>query len=469
MLTDDRNFQDDSRGPPLLKWKGRTSVQRGDRKDQRKLQRQEKKSRNYQQTKRGSVQSHNDGRKDESDVEDPFGISDASDIDFVKEPPAPKLNTQKNPNPESEPEPEPLKSILKPTLKRKATGEEPEPETKSELPKKKTLSKGVRDRLAQDEAEIEYLEKKLKIKNKKIPTSFEEDGLDFLLGDLKDDYLDSRLQKVVWINRTENLTFNDEGDENDTDHLDRDIFYGSEPDEKGVHENDEFHGFSDTEISDRSLEEPTEESQEPLQALPKIRENPYKPPSAEKSVGKYIPPSLRKPADTESEQLVRLRRQIQGRINRLSEANLISILGDVETVYRTHPRGDVTHILTDILLNTLCDPSVLMDTYHILHGGFLAGLYKIMGVDVGANVVQRIVEEFMKHHDRVNGIVEPSTSGKECTNLISFLSELYNFQVVSCVLIFDLIRMFLDELTELHTELLLKVVRSLYSPPGLFP
>ena len=45
------------------------------------------------------------------------------------------------------------------------------------------------------------------------------------------------------------------------------------------------------------------------------------------------------------------------------------------------------------------------------------------------------------------------------------LSELYNFQVISCVLMYDVIRALLDgELTEFKVELLLKVARSTLLP-----
>ena len=51
--------------------------------------------------------------------------------------------------------------------------------------------------------------------------------------------------------------------------------------------------------------------------------------------------------------------------------------------------------------------------------------------------------------------------GKECSNLIVLLSELYNFQVVSCVLVYDIIRNLLSaEMTEFVVELLLKLLRS---------
>ena len=55
--------------------------------------------------------------------------------------------------------------------------------------------------------------------------------------------------------------------------------------------------------------------------------------------------------------------------------------------------------------------------------------------------------------------------GKECSNLVVLLSELYNFQVISCVLMYDVIRALLDgDLTEFKVELLLKVARSTLLP-----
>jgi len=54
-------------------------------------------------------------------------------------------------------------------------------------------------------------------------------------------------------------------------------------------------------------------------------------------------------------------------------------------------------------------------------------------------------------------------AGKECSNLIVLLSELYNFQAISCVLIYDMIRTILStELSEFVVELLLKLLRSRY-------
>lgn len=53
-------------------------------------------------------------------------------------------------------------------------------------------------------------------------------------------------------------------------------------------------------------------------------------------------------------------------------------------------------------------------------------------------------------------------AGKEASNLIVLISELYNFQVIGCILIYDLVRDLLNQsqLSEYNVELLLKVVRS---------
>ena len=52
------------------------------------------------------------------------------------------------------------------------------------------------------------------------------------------------------------------------------------------------------------------------------------------------------------------------------------------------------------------------------------------------------------------------TRGKEASNLLVLLSELFNFGVISHVLVYDLIRNLLGgALTELRVELLLKLAR----------
>ena len=81
-----------------------------------------------------------------------------------------------------------------------------------------------------------------------------------------------------------------------------------------------------------------------------------------------------------------------------------------------------------------------------------------------AFAVQSIVasyERHLAHADGVHGSDSSEDRGKECSNLVVLLSELYNFQVIACVLIYDLIRELLNkDFSEIRVELLLKILKS---------
>ncbi|KMU86960.1 MIF4G/MA4 domain-containing protein [Coccidioides immitis H538.4] len=162
-------------------------------------------------------------------------------------------------------------------------------------------------------------------------------------------------------------------------------------------------------------------------------------------------------SSTESESLLRLRRQIQGHLNKLSEANIISILGDMEKLYQDYPRQSVTSVLIDILFGLVCSGSSLNDTFIILHAGFIAAIYKVIGMEFGAEFVQNLVQRFDSMYEEKD---KGESSRKDMVNLLSLLSHLYNFHLLGCGLVFDYIRLFLGEINELNTELLLKVVRN---------
>lgn len=84
-----------------------------------------------------------------------------------------------------------------------------------------------------------------------------------------------------------------------------------------------------------------------------------------------------------------------------------------------------------------------------------------------AYIVQNVVSTYERHHSKLihqnsSDKDEADNQGKECVNMIVLLSELYNFQVISSTLVFDIIRGLLDkQLTEFDVELLLKIVRSM--------
>ncbi|KAL1609686.1 dihydrolipoamide dehydrogenase precursor [Nothophoma quercina] len=377
---------------------------------------------------------------------------------------------------ESEDEPAPVKKETAPKsiMKKKSQPEE------DETPAPAKVSRAVQERLDQDEREIRALEKKLGKRKKAAGGG--DDGLDDLFGDLgdfsdeealenpaskrkraeDDDWLASKRRKALGT-AAPPAPESDDGDEEDDlenpfsedDDLDSEDLEGDDDedledgdlddDEKGDIENP----FSEDEISDDDDDE--------AEPAPRIRENPYVAPVAANAAPttKYVPPALRGPPSSDAEALMRLKRQIQGLINRLSEANILTILKEIEKIYATNPRGYVNTTLIDLLIDMLSDPSALLESFIILHAGFIAAVYKVIGPDFGAQIVERIVSEFDRHYQpNKDGI------GKHTTNIMSVVSELYTFQVIGSNIVFDYVRVFLDELSEINTELLLRIVRA---------
>ncbi|KAF2878112.1 hypothetical protein BDV95DRAFT_480556 [Massariosphaeria phaeospora] len=337
------------------------------------------------------------------------------------------------------------KSILK-----KTTG--------STEPVQASVSRTTKDKIAEADAEIAALEKRLGIKgNKKAKGA--EGGLDDLFRDLGDfdgdeeavlestvkrkrpadeDWLASKRRKALG-----EVTEPSSDEEDDYDELDDlDSIEGSELDDIN-NESDVFEGF-----------ESEEESSVPIK--PRVRENPYVAPVTANAPdsSKYVPPALRVAPSSDAEALARLRRQIQGLLNRLSDAKVLTILRDIEQIYQNNPRAYVTTTLIDLLMGLLADPTILLDTFLILHAGFIAAVYKVIGPDFGAQIVERIVSEFDKQYEN-----NKDGNGKHTTNLISVVADLYTFQLVGSNLVFDYIKLFLGELSQINTELLLRVVR----------
>lgn len=357
--------------------------------------------------------------------------------------------------------PKPLKSILKRTTQ--DNNVRPLHKTIHSLNPPSHGSRAVKNKLAEDDAEIAALEMKLGLKKKKS-TNSEDDGLDDLLGDLDssnessegnyskrkrpvdDEWLARKRQKAL-ANTAETTALSDSESA---------LEDGSDLEDAEVESKD---GLEDTdhepmeEFDDLESEEP----EEPVK--PRVRENPYVAPVSSSSlpIAKYIPPSLRAPPSSDEESLLRLRRQIQGLLNRLSEANLLSILRDVEQLYQTNPRGYVSSTLIDLLLGLLSDETSLMDTFLILHAGFITATYRVIGTDFGAQIVERIVSEFDRNYENEQAT---GSGSKRASNLMSLVAELYNFQVIGSNLIFDYIRVFLEELSDLNTELLLRITKS---------
>lgn len=349
-------------------------------------------------------------------------------------------------------------------------------------------SKTLLERLAQDDAEIEGFEKKLGIKKgrKSLPKSFKDDGLDELLGSVdagEDDGVDSsdetRKRKLAyddWLsskrrntgpssspNQDARLDSQDEGmgDSEDTDEGERDQQNGKDnarDDESDFGINNDEGMLSGSE--DDSFGGFDSDNDEMTDTKPRLKENPYKAPTTGTIISKYVPPSLRRAKGPEDETKGRLQKQIQGLVNRLTDANIISIVASLEEIYQTNARGDVTEILTDTIMAQILKPESLPDQFFVLTGGFCAALYKTTGSSFGSHLVRRIVKDFNDEYANVSAIsVQQAGIPKEASNILTLMTQLYVFEVVTSKIIFDFLEELLGDLSELNVELLLRICR----------
>ncbi|KAF2213776.1 hypothetical protein CERZMDRAFT_30027, partial [Cercospora zeae-maydis SCOH1-5] len=330
------------------------------------------------------------------------------------------------------------------------------------------VPKRIKAKLEEDDAEIRALEKKLGMRGKKSK-KVGDDELDWLIGGglssededgfaasgtkraapEDDDWLKKKRRKAE--KKVAKVPEPESEEEGKDDFAD---FISSE--EEGLDEEEEEdieNPFSEDELSDDDLESDDGDAGKPV-SVPKQRENPYVAPAIKGGApaGKYVPPSLRKAASGDEEMLKQLQRQLNGQMNKLSESNMLSILSAVQEVYAKNARGNVTSVLIELFKNRVCDRSALTDNEMILLAGFAAAVYRMTGPDFGAPLLESMVEAFDHYHAQ-------ASDEKQTINILAFLSNSYTLQTIGCEVIFDYIRMLLDNFSEANTELLLRVIR----------
>uniref|UniRef100_A0A8B9EZ89 Nucleolar MIF4G domain-containing protein 1 n=1 Tax=Anser cygnoides TaxID=8845 RepID=A0A8B9EZ89_ANSCY len=175
------------------------------------------------------------------------------------------------------------------------------------------------------------------------------------------------------------------------------------------------------------------------------------------SAAKYVPPQVRKAQETlddkKREELGRLKKMVNGLINRLSEPNLSSISGQLEELYMANSRKDMNETLTDILMNA-CVTAVAMPARLMMEHVLLVSiLHHTVGIEVGAHFLEAVVKKF-------DELSKSDAEGKECENLLALIAHLYNFHVVHSLLIFDILKKLVSTFTEKEIELILFLLKN---------
>ncbi|CEH15949.1 Protein involved in high osmolarity signaling pathway [Ceraceosorus bombacis] len=192
---------------------------------------------------------------------------------------------------------------------------------------------------------------------------------------------------------------------------------------------------------------------------------------------KYLPPAARaaaaaavsKTSSSSSETDQRLRRQANGLLNRLAEGNLAGIVGDIEGLYRSHPRASVNNTLSDLIIANVSSPSDLIDTFLILQAALVVALHRIIGVEFAAQVLQGAVDRLLQaRKEALERESQGELPSKEAANIVGLLAGMYNLGSLAHPLMYDFMRLFLSDaeamgerrLGEADVELLLRLVKS---------
>jgi nucleolar MIF4G domain-containing protein 1 len=322
--------------------------------------------------------------------------------------------------------------------------------------------------IAQENARIAALEKKLGVQGRKsAPKSFQDDGLEDLfgigLGDedetLEGDKRAKTREYEEFLAQKRGLAGrrveDDEVDDDEMSLLEDDADeFGGFPDggDEEIEEDEDGNGGTRDLEGDGAFEvSEGEDDDEPPR--PK-RENPYVAPEEGRAAA-YVPPQRRHLAGRAGS--AKVRKEVKGLVNRLNAANLGGILKDTEKLYHSHSRGEVSEAIIAAILDQANNPTASTDTFFIDTAGFVAGVYRIAGESFASMTVTRLVQEFKSEYEEAKAT--PKAAGKATTALAALLSELYMFDLIGCNLLFDIIRLLLGSLSELNTELLLRITK----------
>ncbi|KAK1925706.1 osmoregulation-related protein [Papiliotrema laurentii] len=394
-----------------------------------------------------------------------------------------------------------------PKLSKKAQGKRRADTEEEEKPKKKrklpelTLPGAKEDDV--EDQEIEWLEYMLRKEKEKAKDDDLDDGLDDILefadiigpggkGLSKEDRVDD-----------DDFDFGSEDDEASGDELsfgeqsdeetdggeggeDADGSIGSSEDDEDLGDDSASEGRNESEERSDDGEETDGEAEEwagiddSIPRSPSSEDAPAQAALAEPA--KHIPPHLRAAAlaekaagdEKKAEERRKLERKTQGLLNKLSEANIESILAEIENLYRDYSRNDMTTALTNLVLQMISNKANLLDSFVVLYATLVGSLHRIIGLEFGAHFVHILVTRYHKLFNDPSSaptkveanLYETPDAGKEALNLLTLIAELYNAGVIGSGLIYDLIRGFIsaspdsDEIMgEKEVESLLKLLR----------
>lgn len=174
----------------------------------------------------------------------------------------------------------------------------------------------------------------------------------------------------------------------------------------------------------------------------------------EESVDNHVETEKPKPKEIVSEPDQQLVRLLKGHVNRLTYGNFIKTFTLFEETYSEYPRQHVNdtlakHFVGDCIASIGAAQTL---TYSIIYAGMTSLLHRIIGPEVGGTILEKACKELNNRFEKKDTAVSK--------NLILLISHLYNFGVIHCILIYDIINYLLEDIDEMKMEVLLLLIRT---------
>ena len=140
-------------------------------------------------------------------------------------------------------------------------------------------------------------------------------------------------------------------------------------------------------------------------------------------------PSLQQSEAAKAESL-RIKRRLKGLINRLAESNISPICTDILGVYKVESRRDVTESVCEVIFGVLESSKTVLKEFAKVFAALVAAL----GVHLGQETAALFLERTVQRIEEVHGGDE-----RKATNLAVFLAYLFLFEVTSSTLLYGLL------------------------------
>ena len=326
--------------------------------------------------------------------------------------------------------------------------------------------------LAREEEELKMLEKKLGLnRKKKLPKEFDADGLAFILG-WQDDV--DELRGASGLAGTEGGADGDESealgeasDSGDAADSASEEAQSEDAEMEGVAADDDAaEGAADgaSERDEEAADEGEEDGEDEAEAEEgsdgeegEAMAASAPPAKAVASASKYVPPALRRAAsDTEAV----VQRRMRAALNKLSPANVNGIVEEVEGVFGSAPRAEVTAALVQGLVTNAA--AAFGRAQIAARAALLAALGGSMGGDVVGAVltatVQRMDALLSEPSAETAPSPLPSAAAQDATALLSLLSAMLGLGVTSARLMFDLANRLADNFSDHNIDLLYQLL-----------